>query len=247
MESPQTVYAGATVFTGMRVTLVQFKLAILARKTLPTSAGKMVNSIHTRPIVQTRGFSAVWDITFTIDAVIAWRALACVAVHVVCAVSSIPAGVAGALVHLFLTALAIKTSSALAQVPAHFINTCTPVTAWIRAAVIDVGLAVVPAVSRRAFTTVAANYIHTASTILTRALLTLVFILCALGSLPAAVAFAGVAGIIQRWLTDSSSLTGLRGTWDQLLLTVFTCVRWFAVAYVAVDSIHTGSLIHAGV
>lgn len=54
VESPQTIYAGATVFTGMRVTLVQFKLAKLTRKTVSTAAGEMVNSIHTRPIVQTR-------------------------------------------------------------------------------------------------------------------------------------------------------------------------------------------------
>lgn len=75
--------------------------------------------------------SAIWDITFTVDAVIARRALACVAVHVVSAATSIPAGIASALVHFLLTALTIETSSALAQVPAHFIDTRTPITTWI--------------------------------------------------------------------------------------------------------------------
>lgn len=75
--------------------------------------------------------SAIWDITFTADAVIARRALACVAVHVVSAATSIPAGIASALVHFLLTALTIETSSALAQVPAHFIETRTPITTWI--------------------------------------------------------------------------------------------------------------------
>lgn len=37
---------------------------------------------------------------------------------------------------------------------------------------------------------------------------------------PATVANAGVAGVIQGWLTHPSSLTGLRCTGDQLLLTV---------------------------
>lgn len=37
---------------------------------------------------------------------------------------------------------------------------------------------------------------------------------------PAAVANAGVAGVIQGWLTHPSSLTGLRLTGDQLFLTL---------------------------
>lgn len=74
--------------------------------------------------------SAIWDITFTVDAVIARPALARVAVHVVGAGASIPAGIAGALVYLLLTALAIETSSALAQEPPHFVNARTTITAW---------------------------------------------------------------------------------------------------------------------
>lgn len=74
--------------------------------------------------------SAIWDITFTVDAVIARPALARVAVHVVGAGASIQAGIAGALVYLLLTALAIETSSALAQEPPHFVNTRATITAW---------------------------------------------------------------------------------------------------------------------
>lgn len=50
------------------------------------------------------------------------------------------------------------------------------------AAVIDVGLAVDPTVSRLTLTTVAAHCVHTVSSILTWALLALIYILCALGS-----------------------------------------------------------------
>lgn len=50
------------------------------------------------------------------------------------------------------------------------------------AAVIDVGLAVDPTVPRLTLTTVAANCVHTVSSILTWALLALIYILCALGS-----------------------------------------------------------------
>lgn len=54
VEGPQAIYAGATIFTGMRVTLVQFKLTELPRKTMPTAAGETVYSIHTCSIVETR-------------------------------------------------------------------------------------------------------------------------------------------------------------------------------------------------
>lgn len=54
VERPQAIYAGAAIFTGMRVTLIQFILAELTRKAMPTAAGETVNSIHTRSIVETR-------------------------------------------------------------------------------------------------------------------------------------------------------------------------------------------------
>lgn len=214
MESPQAIYAGAAIFTGMRITLIQFILAELTRKAMPTAAGETVNSIHTRSIVETRCLSAIWDVTFTVDAVIARRALACVAVHVVSAATSIPAGIASALVHFLLTALTIETSSALAQEPAHFINTRTSITTWIGAAVINISLAVDPTVSRLTFASVAAHCVTTITSILTWVFLALVYILSALGSFPSAVAQAGVAGVIQGWLTNPSSLTGLRITGD---------------------------------
>lgn len=50
------------------------------------------------------------------------------------------------------------------------------------AAVIDVGLAVDPSVSRLTLTTVATNCVYTVSSILTWALLALIYIFCALGS-----------------------------------------------------------------
>lgn len=156
MESPQAVYAGASIFTGLRVTLVQLKLAKLTRKTMSTAAEETINSIHTRSIVETRRVSAIWDVTFTVDAIKARRALACVTVHVVFAVTSIPAGGAKAFVHFLLTTLPIEASHALAQETANFIHTSSTVTTWIGAAVINVSLAVDSTVSRLALAVIAA-------------------------------------------------------------------------------------------
>lgn len=57
VEGPQAIYAGAAIFTGMRVALVQFELAEVTRKTMPTAAREAVNSIYTRSIVQTRAMA----------------------------------------------------------------------------------------------------------------------------------------------------------------------------------------------
>lgn len=51
VEGPQAIYAGAAIFTWMRVTLVQFELAELTRKPMSTATREAINSIHTRSIV----------------------------------------------------------------------------------------------------------------------------------------------------------------------------------------------------
>lgn len=225
MERPQAIYAGATIFTGLRVTLVQLKLAKLTQKTTSTAAVETINSVHTRSVVETGGVGAIWDIAFTVDPIKSRRALACVAVHVVRAAASVPAGGANALVQLLLTALPMETSSALAQETPHLIYTSTTITARIGAAVIDVGLAVDSTVSRLAFAAIAAHCVDTLSAVLTWVLPAFVYIICTLGSFPATEARAGVRGVILGRSTRASSLAGLRCTWDQLLLTVFPCER----------------------
>ncbi len=52
VESPQAIYAGAAIFTGMRVTLIQFMLAELTRKAMPTAAGETVNSSTHVPLLR---------------------------------------------------------------------------------------------------------------------------------------------------------------------------------------------------
>lgn len=84
---------------------------------------------------------------FTQNSIISRTALAHKAVHVVFAAGSVPAGLRGALVHLRLAAIPLKSQTAITCVPPHYVHTRSTIQAWVRGAVVYVCLTVVSAVA----------------------------------------------------------------------------------------------------
>lgn len=105
----QAVGAGASILTGLRFALVLLVLTKRPMKTRATTAGKAVDVINASPVIQTRTLCAFKDVVFTQDSIVAWSAHAHKAVDVVPANGTVPAGLAGTLIYLSLTALPFKT------------------------------------------------------------------------------------------------------------------------------------------
>lgn len=71
------------------------------------------------------------DVVFTQDSIKAWSALAHKAVDIVLADGTIPAGLAGALVYLSLTALPFKSRAAFAGEAPNIVHTGASIQAWV--------------------------------------------------------------------------------------------------------------------
>lgn len=74
---------------------------------------------------------AVWSVVLTVDPTEARRARTGVAVHAVCAVGPVLAGVAGTLVHIFLAFGALEACQAVAGEAVDAVRTGAPVVAGI--------------------------------------------------------------------------------------------------------------------
>lgn len=88
--------------------------------------------------------------------------------------------------------------------------------------------------------------VYAAASIFARILFAFIHVFIANGTLPAGWTSAGEGGVVHRWTTHSSPLAWMRGTGNQLHLTVFPCEWWTALAGVAVDSINTSALVQTG-
>lgn len=100
--------------------------------------------------------------------------------------------------------------------------------------------------SELTFTRVAAWAVHATTTIFARILFAFIHILTAAWTLPPCGTATGVRGVVRSGTTHSSPLTWMRGTGNQLLLTVFTCEWWTTLASVTVDSVNTSALVQTG-
>lgn len=148
----QTISAGSSILTRLRVTLIMLIFTESAIKTRATATGEGIDVIYTSPIVQTGSVSAFQDVMFTQNSIKSRTALAHKAVHIVSACGPILARLGCAFVHLCLTAISLKSQTAITRIPPHYVHTRATIQAWVRGAVIYVSLTGVSAVAGLAFT-----------------------------------------------------------------------------------------------